>query len=468
MSLQVYQRPVESPALVASRTIAQSSRYFPYPYSGVTFAYRVPTIEGIDPALADINIGLAQKYHSEILKALGSRYSLDGMVFVYPNPSSPDNLNFLQLIKVLQWLWYINRPIVGDYSLLRNFFPGNPHMQSRWLLNLNKQDGDSDFIQYIPPEVKNRYTPHYDKMLNSPSWQESNMYPIDETRRNFLVLQYLTRAEIKSPTGALLYDPSKFYYCGDVQLSWELAASKSEQGNFEICRDQFQKQSDLLKTYKVRTIPSELILDETVDDIVELMTREPRAIKTLDKERESLNYLTVRRTRQIDDIKRKITESLTTGVPNIEPITEGIKRVETTTANETKELAKLKEKRRRLEENIVAYNQDIFRPLTDEDIQLYKRQKPSQEETKLEIPIPPSTALNPYQFSGESPPSSPTSSSPPLSPQTFGGGFPVTVTGGASVNAYDAYNTYEDDDSYYSEDDDMYDTYDDYENYFYY
>ena len=282
-----------------AKVTTAETRHFPYPYSGVYFAYTVPDPESFlreQKGYAD-----AVAYLLDVKKVLPP--DAKG-AFVYPLPGNARHENFLQWVKVIQYVRQVPESVSRESldfvekSPFVNFYPGNPHMQWRWLMSLDRGSPELEPIMQTEDVV---YT-------KNPRLED--LYPIDDAG-NFLVLQYLQPSEIKE-IKEIKEKTGDYAYCGDIQLSWELAAKKSQLGNFERCKRQYERQRNLLRKYNLT--PQRLPL-ETLEDIVELMTTKPVAIETLRREAEALDWLMASRKSEIKQIEAEVRERQESKLP---------------------------------------------------------------------------------------------------------------------------------------------------------
>jgi hypothetical protein len=315
------------------------NKYSPYPYSGVYFSYLVPnTWESLDNFLKDsASFNLADNYRKEILSKLQSNKEQEEgkegkegktIYFVYPIPNNTLHDNFLKWLKIIQFInnnggsaeenkfsdelihYAKNSPFI-------NFHPGNPHMQWRWLWNNNNNLWESFEPLLLLSSSSVSVDEETGKVIYSQGdqerWHQSNMYPIDKTNTNFIVLQYLSPSELLPRDIFIEQEDEKFQenkrkgtdnysYCGDIQLSWELAAKKLEMGNFEKCQQLYEDQSSLLKKYGVKSddivSAGSFAAPEKLKDVIKLMTSQSESLKTLRQEQGAVDWLISRKKQQ--------------------------------------------------------------------------------------------------------------------------------------------------------------------------
>lgn len=360
------------PSLGPAPELKLASNYFPYPYSGVNFAYKVPNFRDLETFLMNKeNFQNAIDYFNQLSAKLPP--STTG-AFVYPM-SNPRHENFLQWLKAVQYILHVpNAVSTENYSVVKrlpfvNYHPGNPHMLWRWLWSrdqFGKSKGTEDdaiFDAVEPIEEKGNVV--YAKGENL---SEANMYPIDNTGNNFLVLQYLPRSELglSSSSSSSSSSPpllvaggaaEEYAYCGDIQLSWELAIKKSQNGNFERCKKQHDSKSNLFRKYNITPVvfsSGDEPPGGALEDIVELMTMEPVAIETLKKEADALGWLVTVRKKEIEDIEKRVLEKQESKLlpPEKKSVNLDLERLATKLKEKKEEKVKITRKRKELAEEI--------------------------------------------------------------------------------------------------------------------
>jgi hypothetical protein len=312
----------------------EQNNYSPYPYSGVYFSYKVPdNVKQLENFLSnEKNLKDAKDYLGRLLEKLYPAVDEKSTVFfVYPIPGDAKHDNFLNWIKITQFVinfheknWpsglfttQENESTVYKHlkdSPFVNFHPGNPHMQWRWLWS-NKEEDGNNIWKSIEPVSKNSngnisINEDNGKVVysrgNMSRWlRKENMIPIDPTNDNFIILQYLSPSDISSSRFVQGNEDSEYSYCGDIQLSWELASKKHEAGNFQKCQRQYNNQANLLKKYNIRPGASRSLPKEDLRDIVQLMTTKPVSLQTLKKETEAIDWVLGKRRDQFNEIQKE-------------------------------------------------------------------------------------------------------------------------------------------------------------------
>jgi hypothetical protein len=353
--------------------------FFPYPYSGVQFAYSVPLGDEVLHFLNDTD---SKRNAVSYLGKLQDRFKNE-LRYAYVYPSSDEgNKNFLDWLKVVQYIRHTPEMArqyksITDTLPFLNFHPGNPHMQYQWLINMDPSK-DLDFVE---PIIDTDNQPVY---VKNSKWKSENMYPIDD-EKNYIVLQYLTRKDIGERKEE---ETASFFYCGDIQLAWELAAQKLQNGNFKKCKMQFEKLPRFRPIVGELKREKKFTLDETLEDIIELMTTEPIAITTLKREIDSMNWLIGSRTAEIKKLQEIMRNAEEARIPEskkkeVEASFNTLGRV---IESQKEELKGIVRKRRAIETEITG--------LQEENVVREKRARISDTIARLNLNLPPESRLS--------------------------------------------------------------------------
>lgn len=268
--------------------------YFPYPYSGVHFAYSTNNLDRILAAGLDANresISNAMTYYNNLSST--GKLPLGSSAYIYPVAG---NENFLTWIKIIQYVLHTPEVYTRYSGLLshfppafKNLHPGNPHMMYRWL-ELNAPE-ETDFIELVSDN-------DFQYVKNDSRWNTRYMLPIDETGLNFINLQYL---EPSASSSSISGDD---VYCGDIQMAWELAILKRNQGNFIKCRNKYLDQVRLVGKTRAR-------IEEkpSLEDIILLMNTRPAAIKQKQDEVDALQKLIELQEQELKTLDERLASS---------------------------------------------------------------------------------------------------------------------------------------------------------------
>lgn len=250
-----------------------------YPYSGVQFAYYLPSQEDVNKQLTDLK---------EVKNYLSSLHlNPEKYYYFYPLYEEEDEKEYnkkveihnklLFLIKVYQ---FVKRGEVNDFSQklleefkdLTNLYPGDPHTLNDVLVT-GEWSGYNETTK-----------PKYLKL--NPILDFKQISPLEEDPTTGLVYIFTEKAQEHGLSA------SDFHYCGDMQAAWEIAQNNNEAGNFKTCRSN--------RTKKV-------ITGDTLEDIEKLF-REPPVITTLKMEIKALDQFIARNTKELETLTKTLED----------------------------------------------------------------------------------------------------------------------------------------------------------------
>ncbi len=299
---------------------------FPYPFSGVSFRYAVPTVPLLLALQVDCqSIESRERAIRYLTDYLNPRLRSDQSFLVYPCVGSSDSdpvgssehNNFLYWVKMFR---YIDRnPSIrdtlrsqGDSSMdgfritdlpFERFYPGNPQQwwQHLWHLVANPSEWGPTSIQFQPVPSGVRYLDSSESKLTNRQSQRL----LSGSRLDYLALdhRYPTRQSAQSTSSSIGSSSSlsssptpiasssssptfsrryNYHYCGNLPEAWELGSEQGWAGSFSRCKDQFDRQVSLLNKWTSGTDRS---------DPSELLTTPSIQVETLQQEVEAMQWL---------------------------------------------------------------------------------------------------------------------------------------------------------------------------------
>lgn len=308
-----------------------------YPQSGVLFGYYIPQppySKNIFFDEKDKESKLPQRI-LEYADRIKREYPDAKYFYIFPKeskdsktPNDPIHRELLNLVKFVPLSatdpnQSLDTPIQIRYQL-RNFFPGSPQAQNRWMWTNPSDDINTMFVQPLAREPTILST---EKMLEIKIQQaEGKIHfydiqdPEDSDSEDFLVVKSTQseyeqaraerkrRIDVQNAAGRTnTSDDNKFYYCGDMQLAWEASWENNENGSFEKCFKSYIKSEVIRKKYGLK----KQVFDydgETVEDLTELLDSEPVALLTLNREISSLENLIRKREGGVAELERKLRD----------------------------------------------------------------------------------------------------------------------------------------------------------------